>query len=92
MKFKWIELDNYIGIYNGMGLSHIKIDFERCRNNKILIKGLNGSGKSTIYNSLSPNIDSNDNFIPGVEARKNVCIINDDTEYIIRYIHRVNYK
>lgn len=90
MKFKYLELQNYIGIYNGVGLNNIKIDFTKCRSNKILIKGLNGSGKSTIYNALSPHADSNDNFISGVEARKNLCIINDGVEYTIRYIHGVD--
>lgn len=90
MRYKFIELYNYIGIYNGMGLTEIKIDFTKCRYNKIIIKGDNGSGKSTINNAIHPNPDSNDNFIPGSEARKNICLSDNGTDYIIRYIHPVN--
>ena len=35
MKYKSIELINYAGIYNGMGLTQIKIDFTQCIGNKI---------------------------------------------------------
>ena len=70
MKYKSIELYNYAGIYNGMGLTQIKIDFTKCITNKIIIKGKNGSGKSTLLNAINPNPDSNDYFIPNSEARK----------------------
>ena len=90
MRIEWIELTNYIGIYNGIGLNNIKIDFRLCRSNKILIKGLNGSGKSTIFNALSVFPDSNDSFINGMEARKNICVNNDGIEYIIKYIHGID--
>lgn len=90
MRIKWIELHNYAGIYNGMGLNQIKIDFTKCKTNKIIIRGANGSGKSTLINSIHINPDTNENFIPECEARKNICIIDFDTEYYIRYIHPVN--
>ena len=89
MRYKWIELHNYAGIYNGMGLDQIKIDFTQCKTNKIIIRGNNGSGKSTLMNAISVNPDTNDKFIPNMEARKNLCIIDNDIEYIIRYIHPV---
>ena len=89
MKYKWIELYGYAGIYNGMGLNHIKIDFTKCKTNKIIIRGSNGSGKSTIMKAISPNPDSNDTFIPNMEARKNICLIYNEIEYIIRYIHPI---
>ena len=75
MKYKWIELYGYAGIYNGMALDHIKIDFSKCKTNKIIIRGSNGSGKSTLMKAINPNPDSNDNFIPNMEARKNICLI-----------------
>ena len=90
MKITWIELTNYIGIYNGLGLNNIRIDFSTCKTNKVLIKGLNGSGKSTLYNALSVFSETNDFFIPGVEARKNLCVLNNGIRYIIRYIHGVD--
>lgn len=89
MKYKWIDLQNYAGIYNGMQLNQINIDLTKCKTNKILIRGLNGSGKSTIMNAINVNPDSNDNFIPNMEARKNLCIVDNGVEYIIRYIHPV---
>lgn len=92
MKYKWIELNGYAGFYNGMGLTQIKIDFTKCKTNKIIIRGSNGSGKSTLINSINPNPDSNDKFIPGMEARKNICLENNGIVYIIKYIHPVNNK
>ena len=91
MRYKGIELINYGGIYNGMGLYQIKIDFTKCISNKIIIRGANGSGKSTLINAINPNPDSNDCFIPNMEARKNIYLEDENTgiEYIIRYIHPV---
>lgn len=90
MKYKWIELYGYAGIYNGMGLMQIKIDFTKCKTNKIIIRGSNGSGKSTLINAINPNPDSNDKFIPNSEARKNICLTDNGVDYIIRYIHPIN--
>lgn len=89
MKYQWIELQNYAGIYNGMRLNQIKIDFTKCKTNKILIRGDNGSGKSTLMSTINVNPDPNDKFIPDAEARKNLCIVDNGIEYIIRYIHPV---
>lgn len=90
MRYKSVELCNYAGIYNGMGLTQIKIDFTKCITNKVTIKGNNGSGKSTLLNAISPNPDSNDFFIPNAEARKTVVLYDNGIDYIIRYIHPVN--
>lgn len=90
MRYKSIELHNYAGIYNGMGLTQIKIDFTKCITNKVIIKGKNGSGKSTLLNAINPNPDSNDNFIPNSEARKIIVLYENGIEYVIRYIHPVN--
>ena len=90
MHYKWIELYGYAGIYNGMGLMQMKIDFTKCKTNKIIIRGSNGSGKSTLINAINPSPDSNDKFIPNSEARKNICLVNNGIEYIIRYIHPIN--
>jgi len=89
MRYKSIELINYAGIYNGMGLTHIKIDFTQCISNKIIIRGSNGSGKSTLMGAINPNPDSNDKFIPGAEARKTLNIIDNGIEYVIQYIHPI---
>ena len=90
MRYKSIELYNYAGIYNGMGLTQIKIDFTKCITNKVIIKGKNGSGKSTLLNAINPNPDANDLFIPNSEARKVIVLYENGVEYVIRYIHPVN--
>lgn len=89
MKYKWIELHNYMGFYQGMGLTHIKVDFTKCRSNKIIIRGDNGSGKSTLMEAIDVHPDSNDKFMEKVEARKIICISDRGTDYIIRYIHPI---
>jgi len=89
MRYKSIELCNYIGIYNGMGLTQINIDFTKCVTNKVIIRGKNGSGKSTLLNAISPNPDTNDNFIPNAEARKTVVLSNNGIDYVIKYIHPI---
>lgn len=89
MRYRWIELVGYGGIYNGMGLNQIKIDFDKCLTNKIVIRGSNGSGKSTLMRSINPLPDSNDCFIPNSEARKNICLTDNGIDYVIRYIHPV---
>ena len=70
-------------------MTQIKIDFTRCTTNKVIIRGNNGSGKSTLMDAINPNPDSNDKFIPGVEARKNICLCDNGIDYVIRYIHPV---
>lgn len=89
MRYESIELLNYAGVYNGMSLNQITIDFSQCISNKIIFRGDNGSGKSTIMRAISPMPDSNDQFIPGVEARKTIVLIDGNTRYCIRYIHPV---
>jgi len=89
MLLKRLKLVNYGGIYNGMGLYEIEIDFTRCRNKIVLIKGDNGSGKSTIESALKPLPDDNSSFISGVNACKEIEYIDETNGvvYSISYIH-----
>lgn len=89
MLLKRLKLVNYGGIYNGIGLYEIEIDFTRCKNRIILIRGDNGSGKSTIENSLKPLPDENISFINGKDACKEIEYIDEITGiiYSIRYLH-----
>lgn len=89
MLLKRLKLVNYGGIYNGMGLYEIEIDFTRCRNKIVLIKGDNGSGKSTIEGALKPLPDDNSSFISGVNACKEIEYIDETNGivYSISYIH-----
>ena len=91
MRLFKLRLVNYIGVYNGMGLHEIAIDFEKCQNNIVVIKGDNGSGKSTIFNAMTPLSDDSSNFIPGLEARKEIAYLMEDGTIIkIRYNHPVD--
>lgn len=72
MKILYIKLENYIGIYNGRGDNELEIDLSKTTTPIVIIKGYNGSGKSTLLNALNPMPDGNDQFIPGVEAKKTI--------------------
>ena len=86
MKLARLILKNYIGIYNGMGLNKIDIVFSKCKNRKIVIKGHNCTGKSTLYNAMNPLNDPSIAFIPGVEASKMISYFLDDGSILeIRY-------
>ena len=89
MKFASIYLQNYIGIYNGMGLSEIFINFTLATHRTIIIRGDNGSGKSTIMKALSVFPDSNESFIPGKPAKKEIIILDGAVKYILTFIHGV---
>lgn len=89
MLLKRLKLVNYGGIYNGMGLYEIEIDFTKCRHRIVLIKGDNGSGKSTIESALKPLPDDNASFISGKNAYKEIEYYDELTNiiYYIRYVH-----
>lgn len=89
MRFLNIKLTGYIGIYNGMGLNEIEIDLSRCKHKLLIIKGANGSGKSTIEKALNPLPDPNSYFIPGVSAKKELILQDKDILYKIIYTHPV---
>ena len=91
MRLYSVKLDNYIGIYNGLGLETISIDFSKCKNNIVVIKGDNGSGKSTIFNALTPFADGNQTFIPNKPAMKKISYIMDNNDIIeITYHHPIS--
>lgn len=92
MRIGSIRLKNYIGIYNGMGLDELYIDFSKSKHSLTLIKGSNGSGKSTLLNALSPFPDDNASFVQGKPAEKELIIYNGDIYYEIRLVHGVNGK
>ena len=93
MRLYSLALSNYIGVYNGMGLENISIDFSRCRNNIVIIKGDNGSGKSTIFKALTPMGDNSDDLIPGKPAQKFISYVMDDSSIInIIYSYPINKK
>lgn len=94
MIYTFLRLTNYIGIYNGIGLNEIEIDFSKCKSKIVRIIGDNGSGKSTLINALTPLPDDNLSFIPGTTASKQIRLVDDFTgeTYDISFIHPVNDK
>ena len=89
MRFLSVHLSNYIGIYNGMGLYDINIDFTKCRHRMTIIRGDNGSGKSTLSKAMNLFPDSNDSFIPGMEARKELMLLDGANIYFIQFVHGI---
>lgn len=87
MRYKSIKLVNYIGIYNGMKLNSIYIDFTKARHGLIVIKGDNGSGKSTLFRAINILNDDSSMFIPQMSAKKVIEVTNDGIDYKIEYIH-----
>lgn len=89
MILRKLTLINYGGIYNGMHLYDITIDFSKCKNRIIVLRGDNGSGKSTIESSLKPSPDSNDSFIPGKTAIKEIEYFDETANiiYSIKFLH-----
>ena len=89
MRFTYLELENYIGIYNGMGLYNIKINFLKSKHRICVIKGTNGSGKTTIQSALSLFPDGNESFIPDKPAKKIVRVLNNNIEYEVKFFHDI---
>ena len=92
MKFLKLYLKNYIGIYNGMGLREITIDFSQCTHRIVMLRGDNGSGKSTIMRSLSIFPDDNDQFIKGKPAQKIIVIGDGNISYNIVCDHGIKHN
>ena len=62
------------------------IDFSKCTHRILIIKGDNGTGKSTIFKALTPLSDSSINFIEEKTAIKEISyMMNDNTIVNIKY-------
>lgn len=83
MRIIYFRLLNYAGIFNGMGLNEIAIDFSKCKNTITMITGKNGSGKSTILKSLNPLPDGSENFLDKLPVEKEIHIIDNENIYKI---------
>lgn len=87
MRYKSIYLENYIGIYAGMHLYRLFIDFDLCKYGNIVLKGGNGAGKTSLFNAISLLPDSSESFIPEKSAIKIVRVYHEDCLYDIKYTH-----
>lgn len=86
MRLLKIHIENYINIYNGMGKHSLTIDFSKCRHKLLVIKGMNGSGKSSLFKAMNPFMDDSSVFIPDKEVKKNISyLLNDGTILDIKY-------
>ena len=54
MKILYFRMKGYINILQGMGLDEIVIPFADMKSRIVLIQGINGSGKSIIFNIKKP--------------------------------------
>lgn len=82
MRLMSLKLQNYIGIYNGLGLNEIFIDFSKCIHRILIIKGDNGSGKSTLFKAMTPLPDASVNFIPKMRATKKIEYMLEDNSIL----------
>lgn len=89
MRFEYIRLKNYVGILSGMNLEEIKIDLTKSIHNKVVIKGRNGSGKSTLMNSIHIFPDTNNSFVQGRPAEKELMLVDNDIRYNILIRHGI---
>ena len=86
MRLLYLHLENYINIYHGLGRTSLDIDFSRCNHKILIILGQNGSGKSSIFKSISPFMDDSSVFIPDREVKKIITYaLNDGTNLTISY-------
>lgn len=93
MRLHSLYLQNYIGIYNGIGRDTISIDFSKCINPITVIRGDNGSGKSTLFKALTPFSDPSTSLIPNREARKIISYSMPSGEIIqIDYRYPISNK
>ena len=76
MRYLYACFENYIGFYNGLGLTKLEIDFTKCQHNIILITGKNGCGKSTLLDALNA-------FIPNQDGRKRLTLTDEINFYEI---------
>jgi DNA repair exonuclease SbcCD ATPase subunit len=93
MRIAYIELRNFIGIYNGTGKTEIKIDFSRSTNRIIMLIGKNGSGKTTLLSTLHPFADTmdlrSDIIMMGKDGYKEIHIEHNGVKYKIEH-HYMN--
>ena len=79
MKLLYFRLKGYINILQGMGLDELIIPFDKLESRIILIQGENGTGKSTILNTMVPSPDPSEFF------RTDVYIDESGVEHVIEF-------
>lgn len=90
MRLLYVKLTGYVGLYNGLGLNEIELDFTKCKNQITVISGPNGVGKSTIINALSIMPDNNNNFVSTMNASKFIRLTDDVNIFEILINHPID--
>ena len=90
MRFLYAKFIGYIGFYNGLGKSELSIDFSRCKNHICVINGANGTGKSTLLKALNLMPDHNENFVPNMDASKQLRLQDGSNIYDIYITHPID--
>lgn len=92
MKILKAKFKNMIGIEEGLGMDELNLDFTNQKNKIIMIKGANGSGKSTIISLLHPLLETFDKRLgyPNIKDKvgeKELLIEHNDSLYNCRIIY-----
>ena len=94
MRITYLKLINFIGIYNGLGLTEYQLDLSKDDHQLILLQGKNGSGKTTILSMLTPfssGLDERDSLIiPGRHGKKEIQFVQGEDKITI--IHEYKYS
>lgn len=94
MKITYLKLENFAGIYAGIGRKEIEINFKNNKNSIIVLSGKNGSGKSVLLSCLTPfretNDDRKDIILEGEKGYKEIHITHKKNKYVIKHFYGSN--
>jgi len=96
MRITYGRFTNFSGIYAGLGITDLELDFTKSKNIIIMLLGGNGVGKTTIMSLLHPFRDTNDerrNYIlDNHEGYKEIHLISGEDKYEIKHYYGKNNK
>ncbi|ALN97887.1 hypothetical protein Bp8pS_208 [Bacillus phage vB_BpuM-BpSp] len=94
MKVMYAKFVNFAGIFAGLGVKEVELDFKKSKNRFIMLLGGNGSGKTTMMSLLHPLRGSNDErknlILEGENGLKEIHLKDDKDEYVI--VHHYGSK
>lgn len=84
MRYLYACFIGYKKFFTGLNAERIEIDFTKCKHNIILITGMNGCGKSTLIEALSPFPDPPSSFLGYMDGYKILTLTDQENLYEIR--------